>query len=356
MTPQTPLRVGVIGTGGIAGLHLQAYQKNPDVDLVAVADMNLDRAKTVADQYGASKAYADPAELLADKCVDAVSVCTWNNTHAEFAIAAIEAGKHVLVEKPLSRTYPEALKIKEVVEAHDRVLQVGFVRRHSSNCQVLKTFIDAGDLGDIYYAKASCIRRVGNPGGWFADKEMSGGGPLIDIGVHVIDLCWYLMGSPTAVSVSANSYSKLGNRSNITTKPRYKVADYDPTKNSVEDMVNALVRFDNGASLMLETSYSLHATEDSLGVSVYGDKGGADLEPSLRIATEQHNSIVNITPQIGSPTFDLAEGFQNEIDNFVGACRGETAGISPVDHGVELMKIMDAIYTSAALGEEVTLS
>lgn len=351
----TKLRVGVIGSGNIARNHLSAYQKNPDVELIAVCDVNLERAKETADKYDAQRAYGDVSELLADDEIDAVSVCTWNNTHAEFSIKAIEAGKHVLVEKPLSRTYAEAQAVEAAVSASDRVLQVGFVRRHSPNCQVLKSFIDAGELGDLYYAKASCIRRMGNPGGWFADKEISGGGPLIDIGVHVIDLCWYLMGSPKAVTVSANAYNKLGNRSNITTLPHYTAPNYDPDKNTVEDMVNAVVRFDNGASLVLETSYSLHALKNSLNVSVFGDKGGAELEP-LEIATEKHETILNITPQLGSSTFQFKEAFQNEVDNFVGACRGEVEGLSPAWHGVEIMKIMDAVYESAAIGREVTLS
>lgn len=349
------LKVGVIGTGGIAGLHLKAYAAHPQVEVVAVCDINADRARAVADKWGASRAYGDPAELFADSDVDAVSICTWNNTHASLAIAAIEAGKHVLVEKPMSRTYAEAVQIEEVVAAHDRVLQVGFVRRHSANCRVLKSFIDAGELGDIYYAKTSCIRRIGNPGGWFANKSISGGGPLIDIGVHVIDLCWYLMGSPRVASVSANSYAKLGNRSNITTLPRYQVADYDPTKNDVEDMVNAVIRFDNGASLLVDTAYSLHAAEDTLSVSVYGDKGGADLEPSLRIATEKHETILNVTPQIASSTFDLDDGFRNEIGNFVSTCLGEAESIAPAWHGAEMMKILDAIYLSADEGKEIQL-
>jgi predicted dehydrogenase len=239
------------------------------------------------------------------------------------------------------------------VNAHDRILQVGFVRRHSQNARVLKSFIDAGDLGEIYYGKASCIRRMGNPGGWFADKAISGGGPLIDIGVHVIDLCWYLMGTPRVTSVSANTYEKLGNRAHITTLPRYQVADYDPTKNDVEDMANALIRFDNGASLVMDASFSLHATEDSLGVSVYGDKGGADLEPKLQIASERHDSILNMTPQIGFDTFDLDDGFDHEIENFVAACLGEAESIAPVWQGAEMMKILEGVYNSAAQGKEI---
>lgn len=351
----TKFKIGVIGTGSIAQLHLDAYATNPDVELTAVSDINLDRARSVADKYGAPRAYGDPNELLADPDVDGVSICTWNNTHASWAIAAVKAGKHVLVEKPISRTYTEALELQRVVEEHDRVVQVGFVRRHSPNAQVLKSFIDAGDLGEVYYAKASCIRRMGNPGGWFADKEIAGGGPLLDIGVHVIDLCWYLMGSPRATAASGNTYAKLGNRANITNYPRYKVSDYDPTKNTVEDMANGVVRFENGASLLVDVSYSLHALENSIDVSVYGDKGGAELEPALQISTERNDTVINITPQISSPTFELQRGFSNEIANFVDAALGRAESIAPAWHGVEIQKILDGIYTSADSGKEVTL-
>ncbi len=347
------VKIGVVGTGGIAGCHLKAYQGNPRAELLAVCDINADRATAVAKQWGAARSYSDPKELFADSDVDAVSICTWNNTHAELAIAAIEAGKHVLVEKPMCRTYAEAQQLEDVVNAHDKILQVGFVRRHSANCRVLKSFINEGELGDVYYGKASCIRRVGNPGGWFANKAISGGGPLIDIGVHVIDLAWYLMGTPRVTSVSANTYEKLGNRSNITTMPRYKVADYDPTLNDVEDLANAMIRFENGASLIMDASFSLHATEDSLTVSVYGDKGGADLEPKLQIATEKHETVLNVTPRIGFDTFNLDDGFSHEIENFVATVQGEAESVAPAWQGAEMMKILDAVYTSAAEGKEI---
>jgi predicted dehydrogenase len=349
------VNIGVIGTGSIAQFHLDAYAGNPRADIVAVSDLNLDRARSAAEKYGVPRVYGDPAELLADPEVHAVSICTWNDTHVPLALAALQAGKHVLVEKPMSRTHAEALEVQRAAEQSGRIVQVGFVRRHSPNAQVLKTFVDGGDLGEIYYAKASVIRRVGNPGGWFADKAVAGGGPLIDVGVHVVDLCWYLMGSPRAVAVSANSYSRLGNRANITTMPRYQVSDYDPNTNSVEDLVNALVRFENGASLFVEASYSLHAVRDSIGVSVFGDRGGAELEPELAIATEKYGSVVNVTPQISSPSFELERGFANEIGNFVDAIQGRAASVAPVAHGVEITRILEGIYASAEAGREIEI-
>ena len=342
----TKLKIGVVGVGSISSFHLKSYAAHPDAEIVAVADINADRAQSVADKWGAKRAYGDAAELFADPDVDAVSICTWNDSHAELAIQAVQAGKHVLLEKPMSTSFAKADELGKVVEASDRVVQMGFVRRHSANCQVLKSFIDAGDLGDIYYAKAACIRRMGNPGGWFADKARSGGGPLIDIGVHVIDLAWYLMGSPKVASISGNTYDHLGNRANITTFPRYTVSDYDPDKNDVEDMVNAAIRFENGASLIMEASFSLHTVKDHLGVSVHGTRGGADLEP-LQIATEQHGSMVNVEPQLRSNSFELDPAFATEIGNFVDTCLGRAESVAPAWHGVEIMKILDGIYASA---------
>ncbi|GIO08163.1 oxidoreductase [Brevibacillus reuszeri] len=350
------VKVAVIGAGSISDMHLQSYQHNERVELHAVVDFNEERAKEKAEKFNAKTYYSNLEDVFADKEVEAVSICTWNNTHAEISIAALKAGKHVLVEKPLCTSIESALQIEEAVKESGKVLQVGFVRRYDTNAQLLKQFIDAGELGEIYYAKASCLRRLGNPGGWFADKERSGGGPLIDLGVHVIDLCWYLMGCPKVKTVSGNTYNKLGNRANVKNLSFYKAADYDPSKNTVEDMANALIRFENGASLMVDVSFTLHAKKEELSVKLYGDKGGAEVEPELSIISEKHDTILNISPQLDKLSFDFKQGFQNEIDHFVACVLGEKETLSPVQHGVEMMKILCGIYESAQTGKEVTFS
>lgn len=349
------LGVGVVGVGSIAEMHLGAYAANPDVTLVGVFDINAERAHEKAERFGAERAYSSLEEMLADDRIEAISICTWNNSHAAIAIAALDAGKNVLVEKPLSREHSETAAIVEAAERSGKFVQVGFVRRFGGNAKTLKAFIDDGRLGDIYHARAINIRRMGNPGGWFADRSRSGGGPLIDIGIHVLDLCWYLMGSPRAATVSAVSHSRLGNRSNVTSLSRYKVADYDPAESEVEDSVAALIRFENGASLTLETSYSLHASGDQLAVEVFGNKGGAELEPELRIVTEELDTVLNTLPQIDHPTFNFNEGFGNEIAHFVKLCLGEAREIAPLWHGIEMMRVLDAIYESANTGAEVDL-
>lgn len=350
------LKISIIGSGSISESHLHAYEQNTDCQLWAICDVNGERARKTAQQFNIPHVYTDYRELLRDPNIDALSICTWNNTHAEISIAALEAGKHVLCEKPLCKTVEEALLIEEVVRRTGKLLQVGYVRRHAPNIAVLKKFIDAGELGEIYYAKASLLRRLGNPGGWFSDKERSGGGPLIDIGVHVIDLCWYLMGKPKVKAVTGHTYHKLGNRSHIENFSFYQAADYDAKHNTVEDLANALITFENGASLMVDVSFSIHARQNSSLINIYGEKGGAEIEPQLSIVTERHNTILNIDPQISHPGFEFVSSFQNEIDHFVNSCLGREEPLSPVEDGVEMIKIINAIYESAANGREIRFS
>lgn len=350
------IRIGVIGTGSIASFHLDSYRNNPGAEIVAICDVNEARARAVAENYGASKVFTDYRALLADPDIDAVSICTWNNTHAPISIAALQAGKHVLVEKPLCRTVDEAYEVERAVRESGKLLQVGFVRRYDPGVMMLREFVERGEFGELYYAKASTLRRLGNPGGWFADVERSGGGPLIDIGVHVIDLCWYLMGRPKPVSVSGNTYRKLGNRSHVQHLSFYKAADYDASKNTVEDLANALIRFENGASIMVDVSFTLHAQKDEGSVKLFGDKGGFEIDPQIVMVSEKHNTILNIEPQLDSTAgFSGDKAFQNEIDHFVACVASGEQPLSPVSDGVEMMKMLCGIYESASKGEEIRL-
>ncbi|EKN69112.1 oxidoreductase domain-containing protein [Neobacillus bataviensis LMG 21833] len=348
------LRVCVIGAGSISDLHFQAYRNNPDAVLSGVFDYSRERAEEKAQKYGIDHVYNSLEEVFNDSDVDAVSICTWNDTHAEISIGALKGGKHVLVEKPLSMTVAEAVKVEEAVRKYNKTLQVGFVRRFATNTKVLKSFIDSGKLGEVYYAKASCLRRLGNPGGWFADKERSGGGPLIDLGVHIIDICWYLMGRPKVKTISGNTYRQLGNRGNVENLRFYKAADYDKGKNTVEDAANALITFENGASLLVDVSFTLHAKRDEIQVKLFGTKGGAELEPELVLISEENDTIINIHPQIDHLSFDFTNAFQNEIDSFVTCCLTGTKPLAPVEDGVEIMKILAGIYEASEKKCEVT--
>lgn len=347
------LKVGIIGVGSISHFHIESYLNNENVQLAAFCDINKDRLKEKSEKYNISHTFTDYNEMLKMKNLDAVSICTWNNSHAPIAIAALKAGKHVLNEKPLCITVNEALEVEKAVEESGKILQVGFVRRSSSNTKTIKEFIDNGELGEIYYAKTSCIRRIGNPGGWFADIEKSGGGPLIDIGVHVIDLAWYLMGKPEVKSVTGNVYKKLGNLSNIKDKAIYKAADYSAEKNDVEDLANALIKFKNGASLFVDASYSLYVEKDYTSIEVFGREGGAAIEPKCKVFTQKYDHLIDIVPVIDNPTMNFEKSFQNEIDSFVSCCLFGTENISPAADGVMMMKILRAIYESAQKGCEI---
>lgn len=349
------LKVGIIGGGSISEFHLKPYFENPNVKIVAICDSDERRLHDLGEKYFVENLYLEVNEFLANEQIDAVSICTWNNSHAEIAIKALQKNKHVLLEKPLSLTLDEAYAVEAAVKESKKILQVGYVRRFATNVGVLKKFIDAGELGEIYYAKASCIRRLGNPGGWFSDLKKSGGGPLIDLGTHMIDLCWYLMGKPKPVSVSGNTYKKLGNRSHIQNLSFYKAADYNAEHNDVEDLANALIRFENGASLYVDVSFTLHAKQDEVSVKLYGENGGAEVEPELAIVKEQHETILNITPQIDLLSFDFAGSFINEINHFVDCCMNNVQPISTVEDGIEVTKMLTAIYESAATNQEIKL-
>ncbi|MER2154450.1 MAG: Gfo/Idh/MocA family oxidoreductase [Solibacillus sp.] len=349
------LKVGVIGGGSISEYHLKPYFENPNVEIVAICDSDERRLHALGNKYCVENLYLKVSEFLANEEIDAISICTWNNSHAEIAIQALQKNKHVLLEKPLSLNLDEAYAVEAAVKESNKILQVGYVRRFATNVGVLKKFIDAGELGEIYYAKASCIRRLGNPGGWFSDIKKSGGGPLIDLGTHMIDICWYLMGKPKPISVSGNTYKKLGNRAHIENLSFYKAADYDAEHNDVEDLANALIRFENGASLYVDVSFTLHAKQDEVSVKLYGENGGAEVEPELAIIKEQHETILNITPQIDLLSFDFAGSFVNEINHFVDCCINNVQPISTVEDGVEVTKMLAAIYESAATNQEIKL-
>lgn len=346
------LKIGIIGVGSISSSHMNAYLQLPEVEVVALCDMNQQRLEEKGETYQVKLLYTNYQELLANPLIDAVSICTWNNTHAEITIAALQAGKHVLVEKPLSMTVEEAIAVEKAAKRSGKIVQVGFVRRHGENTKVLKKFIDNGELGEIYYAKATCLRRLGNPGGWFSDRMKSGGGPLIDLGVHMIDLCWYLMGKPNPVSVVGNTYNRLGNRRNIENLSFYKAADYDPNHNDVEDLANALVKFANGASLFVDVSFTLHLKQDELNIKLFGDQGGAEIEPKLAIILEKHDTILNVAPQMDHSSFHFSAAFTEEIAHFVKCCQTNQKSIAPVADGVMIMRMLEKIYQAAKTGKE----
>lgn len=351
------IKVGIIGTGGISNEHIRAYLKNENAELYALCDLNEQRVKSMAEQYGVpvERAYTDMADLLALPEIDAVSVCTWNSAHAPCTIAALEAGKAVLCEKPMALNAREALAMQQAAERAGKLLQIGFVRRFGNDCATVKEFIDAGDFGDLYYAKATYLRRNGCPGGWFGEKARAGGGPLIDLGVHVIDLVRYLMGNPKPVSVYGATFQKLLNRPQIKKQGGYAAADQSEADVfDVEDLATAMIRFDNGAVLQVEAAFSLNIKKDTGEIELFGTKAGAKLDPQAHLFSEMNGYLVNVDfDQDTALSFDGL--FANEINHFVDCVRGRAACIAPAADGVALMRILDAVYESARTGHEVVL-
>jgi predicted dehydrogenase len=337
--------VGVVGVG-IGSYHIQGYKRCPEAKVVAVCDINSERAEACAAQYEIANVYTDYAEMLNRSDIDAVSICTPNALHAPMTIAAFNAGKHVICEKPLAMTPAEGEEMVAASKKAGKLFMTAFNNRFRGDTQVLKRFIENGDLGEIYFAKTGWIRRKGIPGigSWFTKKSLAGGGPLIDIGVHVLDLTLWLMGNPKAVTATGATYAKFGPYGAGSWSTAEQTGDFD-----VEDLAAAFIRLDTGATVMLEASWASHIKEEKIFTTLCGTKGGADLDP-LRIYTDMNGAQTDI-----APSFPAQEGHLMEIRHFIDCITKGAPLISTGEHGLEIVRILDAIYKSAAEGREVTL-
>ncbi len=346
------IRVAVVGLGWPGMRHLEAYLKHPAAEIVAVCDANPTLLASVRHQHQIELGFDNLESLLALDGLDAVSICTPNFLHEPMVCAALAAGKHVLCEKPLAASLEQGERIAAAARASDRVCMVGFSRRYRDDSRAVKALVENGELGTIYHAHTGWLRRRFNPSvrGWFLSKAQSGGGPLIDLGVHMLDLALWLMGSPKAVSVSGSVSHHFGERLG-------RGAPVD-----VEDMASAYVRLDNGATVVLETSwYSFSGATDHVFCELLGTRGGAKIDlgttsptPPVEVYVDRGSVPLVATPVI--PTVDQTTvSFSNEIAEFIGAIQEERAPASTVEQGVEILRILDAIYRSAEAGEEVRL-
>ncbi|NMA83375.1 MAG: Gfo/Idh/MocA family oxidoreductase [Epulopiscium sp.] len=351
------LNVGIIGSGNISNFHMKGYLELPNVKVIAVCDIDEKRAQAYAEKYNIPHVFTDYNEMLKLEELEAVSVTTWNNGHAPISIAALKAGKHVLCEKPLAMNAKEAQEMVDAAKESNKILMVGFVRRFEEKANLLKKAVEDGDLGDIYYAKTGYVRKWGNPGGWFADKKRSGGGPVIDLGVHVIDLVRYITGKPKPVSVTASTFHKLGMKPHMKGQGRYLSEDYnqDEPYNDVEDAATALIKFDNGMTLFFETSWVLNVKKPHNYVNLFGDKAGAQMEPELEFYEERNNYFTETKPLIETGSDQMNNIFNRQVSHFVDCILEGKPCRNPGEDGVEIMKILDAIYESAETGREVII-
>lgn len=342
-------KVGIVGAGNIATTaHLPNYAKNPDrFEIVAIADINLERAQEAAKKFGIPNAYASVEELLANADVDFIDVCVWNASHASVAIAAAQAGKAVLCEKPMADTLENALKMQEEVKKAGTPFMMAMVTRYSGEAQVAHKMQEAGEFGDIYYAKTAYTRRRGTPVGWFTDKKKSGGGPVLDLGVHCIDRTWFLMGKPKPVRVSASTYSVFGDFK--TKVNRYVAFDHDDVVFNTEDSATALIHFENGATMFVETSWALNIPGESYSV-ICGTKAGAKFGPLTVFGEDAEQYLSEITPEV--PNVNM---FEMELLHFADCLENGTEPMSTLEDGVMIQTILQGIYDSAAQGKEVTV-
>jgi predicted dehydrogenase len=335
------LKVGIIGCGGIAKrAHAPNYKKlSESVEIVSVCDLMEVRAKDFAEYYGVPNYFLDYQNMLRNVELDAVSVCVPNKFHSEITIEALNQGCHVLCEKPPAISVDEAIHMANAAKKNKKHLIYGFHYRYSPEVQAVKRFIENGEFGEIYSASATAVRRRGIPGwGVFTNKELQGGGCLIDIGVHMLDTVLYLMGYPDPGIVLGSTYQKIGTKPGLGLMGEWNWENF-----SVEDMGRGMIRFKNGESILLDTAFAANVEKDEImQVSLRGDQGGADVFP-VKIFQEKNGSLIDIT----TPYLENDDYYELEIKGFVDTCLGNRLPINTPQEGVILHKIISALYKSA---------
>jgi predicted dehydrogenase len=343
--------IGIIGAGGIArGVHIPAYQALSNAKVIAVSDPFEAARNGAKEQFGIEAAYEDFREMLARDDIHAISVTTPNFLHAEATIAALEAGKHVLCEKPLAMDAVEGQAMVDAAQRTGNKLMCGYHFRFTSEIQCLKRFAESGEFGEMYYARTQALRRRGIPGwGLFISKEKNGGGPLIDIGVHMLDSTLHVLGFPKPIAVKGKTYQMFGKRSDVLGL----MGQWDYENFTVEDFAVAHITFENGLTLTLESAFVANQEErDKMTFQIFGDQGGCQYNP-LKMYTERNRTLLDITPvalpQVKSPHAEEIKSFVNSIVN-------DTPVFTPGEEALAVTKIIDAIYASSDSGEEIKLA
>lgn len=344
------LGVGIIGGGGIArGVHIPGYQALDNARVIAVADPVQASLDAAQNELGIENTYTDYREMLQRDDIDAISVTTPNFLHAQATIDALNAGKHVLCEKPLAMNAKEGAKMVAAAQKNDRKLMCGYNHRFRPEVQKLRQFAENGGLGNIYYARSQALRRRGIPSwGMFVSKEKNGGGPLIDIGVHILDATMHIMGFPKPIAVSGKTYQMFGKKSDVVGL----MGQWDYKNFTVEDFAVAQIRFENDMVLTLESSFCANIAEREIfNFQILGDKGGCTLDP-LQINTEQDMTLFDMQPAF------LPQGVKShhaEIASFVDSVLNDKPVFTPGEEALQITRIIDAIYESSAKGREVKL-
>lgn len=351
------LKIGLIGSGGIAqGAHIPGYLSVKDkCEIIWACDVKQETAEAAAAKIkdggmDAPKITTDYKDILNDPEVDAVSITTPNIHHYRPTVEALQAGKHVLCEKPLAMNAVEAKEMCAAAREADKILQVALQNRFTGAARFMKEYIDAGSMGDIYYARSWALRRRGVPGwGVFINKELQGGGPLIDIGVHILDFTLFLMGYPKPVSASGQTWDMLGKDPSLVNP----WGEYDREKFTVEDFAVGLIRFENGAVISLESSFMGNLDGDPFRCDLFGTKAGATIQPwggePITIFNEVNRQMFNMKP---ANIPHVASAHVAEVQAFIDAIENNKPSPVPGENGLILNAIFDALYKSAETRKE----
>lgn len=354
------VKIGIIGCGGIAnGKHMPSLKKIKNVQMVAFCDIIEERAVKAAEEYGVegAKIYTDYKELLKDRDIEVVHVCTPNRSHAFISIDAMEAGKHVMCEKPMAKTYKEA---KEMLDASERTgmkLTIGYQSRWRADSLYLKKMCEDGELGEIYYGKAIALRRRAVPTwGVFLNEYEQGGGPLIDIGTHALDLTLWMMDNYKPKMVVGTTFEKLKNQKDCGNA----WGDWDPKKFTVEDAAFGFIVMENGATIMLESSWALNIRNPKEAITmICGTEGGADMFDGLNINFIKNGRQCILKPDLtaGGVAFYDGDGDEDpsvlEARAWLDAVVNDHEPRTKASQALVVTQILEAIYESAKTGKPV---
>jgi len=352
------IKIGIIGCGGIANnKHLPSLAQLPNIEVVALCDLDDALAKTTAKKFGwhHAKIFTDYRALLKED-LRAVHVCTPNSSHSMISVDAMEANKHVICEKPMAKTAAGARKMLNTSRKTGKLLTIAYQNRYRSDSLYLHKACRRGDLGDIYFAKAHAIRRRAVPTwGVFLDAEAQGGGPLIDIGTHALDLTLWMMDNYEVASVKGTVYRKLADQ----TDTANAWGDWDPSIFTVEDSAFAFITMKNGATIILESSWALNSLDvGEAQTSLSGTKAGADMKDGLRINTVDFNKQVTIQPALDAEGVAFFDGESEdeaivEIKTFYDAVLGKADLVVKPEEALVVTEILEAVYQSAKTGETI---
>lgn len=350
------IKMGIVGLGNIwSHAHAPLLTRHPEIEITSVCDIVKEKTDHWSAEVGA-RGFADFQEMIRAGGLDCVDICTPNLFHSKVAVAALNAGLDVFSEKPDAINAREAQKMADAAKKSGKTLMVMRNNRWNPASQWVKRYIDDGNMGDIYTGRCGWQRRRGIPGkgGWFTTKALSGGGPLIDLGVHFIDLSMWLMGDPKPVAVSGCTYrkfaqSEVSDSAHATFGEKQKDGTFD-----VEDLAIGFIRFANGASLQIEFSWASNIAEENTFVELRGSKAGAWLnQEQLKIFSEGPQGIYDLAPKLPRPQLT---GHAMMLNHFVDVLQKRAKPIILPEHGVNMIKILTAMYESADKGREVRLA